>query len=334
MLSILTELIKFLSNGAFIADRSHILYLNPVLKTFLRIQDTQLENGPLPIDKLIHRDASPKAGDISPGVEEVRWLKLRDFGDDEKYHCLEMRLVPLPDSLTAFITKQPLDGNGRGVIGNETMELRMYELSSAYHGTLSALNRILDFRDPYNARHHQRVSDLSRAIASVMGLSRSTVEAVRVSGAIHDIGKLLIPSEIIAKPGALSQAEMNLIKIHPEAGYEILKTVDFPWPVAEIIRQHHERLDGSGYPQGLKKEEICLEARIIAVADVAEAIISYRPYRPALSLKEALQELKKGQGTLYDPEVVEACLFLFGEIGYTFDNRGWVANFIKYKNRG
>ncbi|MGB9862748.1 MAG: HD-GYP domain-containing protein [Candidatus Saccharicenans sp.] len=206
----------------------------------------------------------------------------------------------------------------------------MYEFESIYHGTLTALNRVIEIKDPYSARHHQKVSDLARAIASILELPREKVEAVRVAASIHDIGKLIIPSEIIAKPGPLNAHEQNLMKLHPEVGYDILKTISFPWPVAEIVLQHHERLNGSGYPNGLSGEQILIEARILAVADVMEAIVSHRPYRPALGLEEAFAELENKKGSHYDADVVEACFFLFRDIGYSFEHKEWIPRLLAY----
>jgi HD-GYP domain-containing protein (c-di-GMP phosphodiesterase class II) len=145
------------------------------------------------------------------------------------------------------------------------------------------------------------------------------VEGIRMGATIHDIGKIQLPSEILSKPLKLTPIEYNLIKTHPEIGYDILKDINFPWPVANIAIQHHERMDGSGYPQGLKGEEICLEARIVAVADVVEAISSDRPYRPALGISAALNEIKTYRGTLYDPDVVDACMTVINEKDFNFE---------------
>ena len=149
-----------------------------------------------------------------------------------------------------------------------------------------------------------------------MGLSQDIIEAIRMAGPIHDIGKLSIPAEILSKPLKLTEIEFSLIKEHAVKGYEMLKDVESPWPLAEIIYQHHERMDGSGYPRKLKGDEILMEARILAVSDVVESMASHRPYRPALGLNAALQEIENNRGTLYDPEVVDACLKLFHEKGY------------------
>ena len=173
--------------------------------------------------------------------------------------------------------------------------------------TIAAIAGIVEIRDPYTAGHQQRVSELGAAIAEQLGLDADTVVGVRVAGLVHDVGKISVPTEILNKPGRLSEPEFTLIQGHAQAGYEILGAIEFPWPVAQVARQHHERLDGSGYPQGLRDGDILLEARILAVADVVEAMASHRPYRAALGLETALAEIEAGSGKRYDEAVVAAC---------------------------
>ncbi|MEA4924519.1 MAG: PAS domain S-box protein [Syntrophomonadaceae bacterium] len=181
---------------------------------------------------------------------------------------------------------------------------------------VNSLGTALNIKDPYTAGHQKKVVRLAVAIASEMGLSKEQIEGLTVAGNLHDIGKIYVPSEILSKPGKLSELEFAMIKTHCQAGYEIIKEIEFPWPVAEVLLQHHERVDGSGYPQGLKGEEMLLEARIMAVADVVVAMASHRPYRPALGINIALEEISNNRGTLYDPEVVDACLHLFRDKGF------------------
>lgn len=186
------------------------------------------------------------------------------------------------------------------------------------HQVVNAFSSAMELRDPYTSGHQRRVAELSCALAQEMGFSEERLQGLRVAALLHDIGKgLFVPAEILNKPGPLTMWEMALVKVHPQAGYEVLKKVDFPWPVAEIVFQHHERLDGSGYPQGLKDEAILLEAKIIGVADVVEAMSSHRPYRPALGIEKALEEIESQKGCLYDPQVVEACLRVFSR-GFSF----------------
>ena len=177
----------------------------------------------------------------------------------------------------------------------------------------------VEVRDPYTSGHQTKVSRLARAIAQDMALSSDTVDNIRIAGSIHDIGKIAVPSEILSKPSKLTAIEFSLIKTHPQTGYDILKEAELPYPIAEIVLQHHERLDGSGYSHGLKDGQIILEARIVAVADVLEAMSSHRPYRPALGIEAALDEIEKHKGILYDKKVVEVCSQLFKEKEFRFE---------------
>jgi len=185
--------------------------------------------------------------------------------------------------------------------------------------TVGALGSILEKRDPYTAGHQQRVGHLACAIAQEMGLSAEKIEGLRLAAFVHDIGKICVPSDLLSRPGKLSKAEMDLIRVHSQNGYDILKCIDFPWPIAEMVLHHHERLDGSGYPQGLVGHHILLEAKIIGVADVLEAMNSHRPYRPALGLDQALEEIAQKKGVLYDPEVVDACIKVCTADNFTFE---------------
>ncbi|MEE9501962.1 MAG: PAS domain S-box protein, partial [Candidatus Aminicenantaceae bacterium] len=191
-------------------------------------------------------------------------------------------------------------------------------LQRALEETVNALASALEMRDPYTAGHQRRVTDLACTIAREMGLSDDQVDGIRMAGIIHDVGKIRVPGEILSWPGQLTEADFNIIKAHPQVGYDILKTIEFPYPVAKIMLQHHERMDGSGYPSGLRDGEILQEARILAVADVVEAMASHRPYRPARGIDKALAEITKNRSVLYDPEVVDACLILFKENKYKF----------------
>jgi putative two-component system response regulator len=177
--------------------------------------------------------------------------------------------------------------------------------------TVQALGSALETRDPYTAGHQRRVTDLAEAIGRGMGLDQDRMEGLRMAGLLHDIGKLQVPSELLSKPTRLTRVEFDIIKTHSEAGYQILKRIDFPWPVATFVRQHHERLDGSGYPDGLSAPDILLESRILAVSDVVEAMATHRPYRPSLGVDLALKTVQEGINTHFDPKVVDACASLF-----------------------
>jgi len=201
-------------------------------------------------------------------------------------------------------------------------ELRLLESivkhQAITEGVIAALARTVDVRDPYTAGHQRRVSELAAAMARCLGLDEESVRGVRIAGMLHDVGKIIIPAEILSKPGRLAATEFDLIKAHPQAAYEILESIEFDFPIADIVVQHHERLDGSGYPGGLTEQSILPEARILAVADVVEAMISHRPYRAALPLEAAMAELEDGAGSRYDAAACEAAIRLFREQGFTF----------------
>lgn len=201
----------------------------------------------------------------------------------------------------------------------EALMKSVESLKRTLNGTVDALSTTLEMRDPYTAGHQKRVALIACKIAEEMGLSEHQIEGIKVMGFLHDIGKIVVPAEILSKPGKISEYEFHIIKAHSQVGYDILKGIELPWPVALATIQHHERLDGSGYPQGLKGDQIILEARILAVADVLEAMASHRPYRPALGLDKALDEISVKKGTFYDPDVVEACLRLFIDKGFRYE---------------
>ena len=209
----------------------------------------------------------------------------------------------------------------RDISEHKRIGQREHELASrierALFGTIGTVSKMMDLRDPYTSGHERRVGEVSVAIAAEMGLDETVQRGLRVAGSLHDVGKITVPAEILSKPGKLSVLEYGMIKEHAGQGYEILKDIDFPWPVAEVARQHHECIDGSGYPRGLKGDEIILEARILAVADVVEAMSSHRPYRAGAGIDKALAEVEQGRGTLYDANVVDACLRLFRDKAYS-----------------
>jgi len=190
------------------------------------------------------------------------------------------------------------------------------QLKSALMKTVEVAMKLSEMRDPYTAGHEKRVAEIAVAISAELGFDTERQQGMRVAGYLHDVGKINIPAEILSKPGRLSDVEYNLVKGHVQAGYDAIKDVDFPWPVAEVVFQHHERLDGTGYPRGLKGEEIIIEARILSVADVVESMTSHRPYRAELGIEKALAEIERGSGIIYDATVVDACIKLFRENGF------------------
>jgi len=199
------------------------------------------------------------------------------------------------------------------VLNKISLENNIKKLKRMMDGVIATISAMVEMRDPYTAGHQRAVARIAEAIAQAMDLSQEQTDVIKVSAETHDIGKIYIPAEILSKPSNLSDIEYNIIKSHPEMGHVILKNIDFPVPIAPIIVQHHERIDGSGYPHGLSGDQICLEARIIAVADVIDSMSSHRPYRAALGIDQALDEITKNRGILYDSEVVDACLRLYGQ---------------------
>jgi len=203
--------------------------------------------------------------------------------------------------------------------GRLELEESYEKLKTISDGIIFAMEKIVETRDPYTAGHQRRVAQLAKAIAVKLGLPDETINAIYIGGIIHDIGKIYVPAEILSKPGKLSTIEFSIIKTHPQVGYDILKTIKFPFPVDKIVFQHHERMDGSGYPLGLTEDEIMTEAKIISVADVMEAMASIRPYRAALGTEVALNEIKVNKGKLYYAPAVDACVELFEKDDFAFD---------------
>jgi putative nucleotidyltransferase with HDIG domain len=236
---------------------------------------------------------------VTGGLSDEEAVELLQAGAQD--YVLKDRLARLGPAVTAAIERA-------------SAQARKLEdaarLKGAFFATIQAIARTMEKRDPYTAGHQARVADIAEAIAREMGLAEERIEGVRIGAHIHDIGKVYVPSEILTRPGKLSAAEFAIIQAHPEIGHDIVKDVDFPWPVARMILEHHERLDGSGYPRGLKGNEILPEARIIAVADVFEAMTSHRPYRPARGMEVALDHLRDRRGTHFDPQAVDALLEL------------------------
>jgi HD-GYP domain-containing protein (c-di-GMP phosphodiesterase class II) len=242
-----------------------------------------------------------------------------------EFYCKDGRTIVL-DCTFQFIRDEQgkatgILAEGRDITARKRAEEELKQssgrLRKALGATVQSISIIVEMKDPYTAGHQQRVADLARSIATEMDLSADQRDFIRTTSAIHDIGKISIPSEILSKPTKLTDLEFRLIKTHSQSGYDILKDIDFPWPVADVVLQHHERMDGSGYPQGLKGNDILLEARIMAVADVVEAIASHRPYRPSLGIDFALEEISRNKGILYDADAVDACLKLFQEKSYS-----------------
>jgi PAS domain S-box-containing protein len=265
------------------------------------------------------------ASEGTPGkdLSVIKTLELEHRRKDGSTIWVEVTVRFLRDK-TGKITH--LLGVSRDITERKAVEVQLKnsfeKLQNVIGGVINVIASTVESRDPYTAGHQRRVSDLACAIAKKMNLTAKQVDGVRMAGLIHDLGKISIPAEILTLPRELTEHEYGLVKFHPESGYAILKNIDFPWPIGEIIYEHHERLDGSGYPRGLKGDQILLEAKIIAVADVVESMVSYRPYRAALGLDVALNEIVSKKGVFYDPAVVEACVKVFKEDGYKIEGFG------------
>ena len=252
------------------------------------------------------REHDNKAMAAGKTTSNEEWIT---FADDGHRAFLETIKTPMYD---AWGTLSGVLGIGRDITDRRSVD----RIRKALGGTVQAIAVTVEARDPYTAGHQRRVADLARAIATEMNLPIDIIDGIRMAAAIHDLGKISVPAEILSKPTKLKKTEFDLIKEHSQSGYDILKDIDFPWPVARIVLEHHERMNGSGYPNGLTGDNILMESRIIAVADVVESMGSHRPYRPSLGIEAALEEIEKNRGTLYDADAVNACLRVFREKGY------------------
>lgn len=256
------------------------------------------------------RKATRKQGQFGPAEYKISIMR----NDGEKRHLSVIRKEIFWNGKKQYqVIYQDITLRVRA---EEKLKRTLENLRESIKTTIQVLSLASEAKDPYTAGHHKRVSHLARSIAREQGLSKEIIEGIRMAGSIHDIGKLSVPAEILTKPARLTELEFSLIKEHPQAGYDMLKNVESPWPLADIVYQHHERMNGTGYPRKLKDDEILMAARVMAVADVVEAMSSHRPYRPSLGIEAALEEIEKNRGTLYDADVVDACLRLFREKGY------------------
>lgn len=285
---------SFEDMAASITDITHQLYVNPHDRQYII---NQLEK---------------------EGI--VRKYEAQFYKKDKSKIWVSVNMREILDEKGYFLYYEGIDEDITSrKLAEESLGLTIEKLKKALLGTVHAMSLTVETRDPYTAGHQRRVSNLACSIAKEMGLPDDTIDNIRMAGIIHDIGKISVPAEILVKPGKINELEMSLIRTHPQAGYDILKDVGLPYPIAEIVLQHHERLDGSGYPNGLKDEQIILEAKIISVADVIEAIASHRPHRPGYGIDVALEEIVGKKGILYDKDVVEACVKLFKEKGFSFE---------------
>ncbi|OGD38854.1 MAG: histidine kinase [Candidatus Aminicenantes bacterium RBG_19FT_COMBO_58_17] len=304
----LSALLKSIGDGVIATDKSGtITFMNPLAERLTAWHQEEALRQPL---REVFRTVVSRDGDEP---EIVLWAR------NGKKFSIEETNMPMSDG------RNNSSGHVlvfRDISARKSAEKELKEswekLHEALEGTIQAMALTIEIRDPYTAGHQRRVSKLSCAIAQDLGMSEFEVEGLRVAGDIHDIGKIYVPAEILSKPGQITAIEYGIIKTHPQVGYDILKTIKFPWPVAEIVLQHHERLDGSGYPLGLVAEHILKQARILTVSDIVEAMSSHRPYRPAQGIDKALAEVVQNKGRFYDTDAVDACVKLFQENRFHF----------------
>ena len=284
-------------------------YANPAFEKLTGWKKEELRNSKFNFWSIVHPDDKKLIMERAnkTGKEEQNSYEFRIIPKDGEERIVEANTVNIGKKKEAKEMGILRDITERKKAEKEEKKCSQ-RLKSTFVETINALVSALERRDPYTAGHQKRVTNIALMLAEEMGLSQDQIDGLRFAGLVHDVGKIQIPTEILIKPDHLSDIEFVMIKMHPQIGHDILKSIDFPFPVAPIILQHHERLDGSGYPACLRGEQIMLEARILAVADVVEAMSSHRPYRPALGQDKAIEEISQNKGVLYDPEVVDACL--------------------------
>lgn len=303
--------------GIYIIQSGRFAYVNPHLAALFGYRPEELvgkqfrelvaEPDRALVEESVRRRIAGEIGSIQYSFRGRRkdgsWFDVGVHGSRARYHG-----QPAVIGLLQDITERRK--------AEEQAKVYTAQLEQAMMGTIDAVSAMVDLRDPYTSGHERRVSEIAAAIGQEMGLPEGEIKGLRIAGALHDVGKIACPAEILTKPSRLTKVEFEIVKAHPQLGYDILKSVHFSWPVAQAILQHHERIDGSGYPQKLRGDEIILPARILAVADTIEAMGSHRPYRAALGIEAALAEVEQQRGRLFDPQVVDACLRLFREKGY------------------
>ncbi len=327
--SLIHDAIDSLPSGIFIIDRDFkIVWANKAIEDFFGIDKNSL----IGCDK--RKAIKERIKFIFEDAEQFEEITLRSYKNNTYLEKFECHVLPSGKRKERFLLHWSIPIRTGALVGGrvehyyditeqkrakEKLQQSYNKLKKTFWQIVRTLSAITEIKDPYTAGHQWRVTKLGCAIATEMGLPNDRIEKIYTAGLLHDIGKIAIPAEILNKSRELTEAEYNLIKTHSQIGYDILKNIEFSEPIAQIVLQHHEMIDGSGYPQGLKGEEILLEAKILAVADVVEAMSFHRPYHPALGLDKALEEIRQSKGTLYDPKVVNTCLKLFTEKRFRFE---------------
>jgi PAS domain S-box-containing protein/putative nucleotidyltransferase with HDIG domain len=310
-------LIRSAGTGIYIIQKGRFIYVNSIFQEMTGYSETELINSSSmnlvhPEDRELVREKAIENLKAKGYPKPYEYRFIRKNGEIiwalERVTSTEYRGEKATVGSFMDITERKL--------AEDELKNGLKQLRKAMEGSVQAMALMVESRDPYTAGHQKRVSQLACAIAKEMGLPEDQIDGIRMAASTHDIGKIRIPADILSKPGKLEEIESMIVKAHPQVGFEVLSEIDFPYPVAEAVLQHHERMDGSGYPAGLKGDQIIIEARILGVADVVEAMASHRPYRPAIGIKEALQEISQNRGILYDPDVVDACTTLFQVNGF------------------
>ena len=304
-------------DAIYIIKEDNFQYANPAFEKLTGWKKKKLCNKGFNFWKIVHPD----------DIKLIKKKKEAGKRSKEDYGNFEFRIISKDGAVKTVDANTIMIGNERAVkeigilrditerkLAEEERKRSFERLRIALEETVDALTSAQEMRDPYTAGHQKNVTELACAIAKELGLSEEQIEGLRLAGLIHDVGKIRVPSEILSNPGELTRLDFSMIETHPKVGYDILKNIEFPYPVAQIVLQHHERVDGSGYPAGLKGKKILIEARILAVADVVDAMASHRPYRPALGVDKAIEEISKNKGILYDSQAVDACLKVLSKI--------------------
>ena len=313
------SLVENINDVIFSLDKEGtVLYVSPVIETLAGYQPEEVVGNsfkaficPEDIEEVVKNFESVIGGTIEP-------KRFRLIASDGSLRHVRSSSRPLTENGEVVGVTGIISDITERIEAQREREANAERLQKFLMQTIEAIAATVEARDPYTAGHEKRVAQLASAIAASMGFSEEMVQGVALAASIHDLGKLRVPAEILSKPGFLSEIEYELIKVHPQAGFDIVKSIQFAQPIAQMVLQHHERIDGSGYPQGLKGDEILPGARILAVADVVEAMSSHRPYRPGLGIDAALEEISRHRGVCYDPDVVDHCITLFRERGFAF----------------
>jgi putative nucleotidyltransferase with HDIG domain/PAS domain S-box-containing protein len=296
-----------------------VVYLNPEIINLLELRRKSIDSlkGEMlkNIPKISNSVLLGLTEDLKRGLEISTELELRE---NDRTNHLEVKGVPILDNGIFSGAVLLFNDITENIEAEEKLKQSFEILQKATGDIIQAMSSTSEMRDPYTAGHQKRVKELALAIGKEMKIKKEQLEGLKFAGIIHDIGKISVPSDILSKPGKINKMEFEVIKNHAQVGYDLLRKIEFPWPITTIVHQHHERMDGSGYPLGLKGDQILLEARILAVADVVEAMTSHRPYRAALGTEKALEEIQAHATDFFDPAVVNACLSLFKEGKFQF----------------